>query len=194
MKADQLSPRLARQPGPELSRPVPVSRLQGRDLTLEIEATPAERAALAARFDLLSLDRLVATVDLQPPDLQGRIAVSGRFVADVVQRCVVTLDPVSARVEDEFAVQFAELSDDEAEEDIEVLVEAEDPPEPIVDGAVEIGEVIAQHVALALDPYPRCPAASIDALEADLPSDAGTPHPFAALAQLRAKMVGDGQN
>jgi len=66
----------------------------------------------------------------------------------------VTLDPVPGHVEDEFALLFA----DEAE-DAGALDPNADPIEPLVDGRIDIAEAVAQQLSLAIDPYPRAPAA-----------------------------------
>ena len=62
------------------------------------------------------------------------------------------------------------------------------PPEPVSGGAIDLGETVAQQFALALDPYPRCPDASIEALGAEpqgaRPEEGG---PFAALARLKRR-------
>ena len=65
--------------------------------------------------------------------------------------------------------------------DIEVLLNEADPPEPIVDGAIDLGGITLEFLALALDPYPRKPGASFESSA----GDTGIESPFAALAKLK---------
>jgi uncharacterized metal-binding protein YceD (DUF177 family) len=164
-------------PALEFSRLVGVNTLPRAGRTIAIEADEAERAALARRFDLIALDALTARFTLTP----GRgdtVVVAGSLQAAVVQRCVVTLDPVPATVEDEIEAIFADTAGrSEAEIEVDPLA-AE--IEPLVDGRIDLGELAAQHLSLALDPYPRSP----DAPEpVDEPPEAGTEtrRPFAVL-------------
>ncbi|WP_343713001.1 DUF177 domain-containing protein [Inquilinus sp.] len=162
---------------PEFSRPIRVNTLPRDGRTIAIEADEAERAALARRFDLLALDEFKARFTLT----QGRgdtVVVAGTLAAAVVQRCVVTLDPVPATVEDEIEAVFAARDGrDEAEVEVDPLA-AE--VEPLVDGRIDLGELAAQHLSLALDPYPRSPDAPEPATE---PPEPGTEtrRPFAVL-------------
>ncbi|HET6224263.1 MAG TPA: DUF177 domain-containing protein, partial [Dongiaceae bacterium] len=102
----------------------------------EIAANAAECAALAERFGLLSLDRLTASLGLVRRR-SGLIEVHGRFEADLVQACVVTLEPVPAQLAAAFTVSFGvapEASGADEGGEVVVSVEGEDPPEAIVEG------------------------------------------------------------
>ena len=180
---DGAVPPEVKTPDPEFSRKVPVARIDAAGYKCVLEAEPAERAALASRFGHQSIDRLVAEAVLDWETRDETITMTGRLTAEVVQTCVVTLEPVAARLEEEFGLRFslADADDDE----IDVSIDAEDPPEPIIGDAIDLGEAVAQQLAMALDPYPRCPDASIEALEADAFLDSEPPpHPFAELARL----------
>jgi len=158
-----------------------------REITLDPDE--AERGALAERFDLLALDGLVAHVTARG---EGRgMQVSGRLRASVVQRCVATLDPVAAEVEDDFTVVFLpELvdADDEA-----VDVTAEEDFEPLSGDRVDVAEIVAQSLSLALDPYPRAPhagpvgAAGAHDPREPAPEEDEERNPFAVLKKLRHK-------
>ncbi|WP_026870456.1 YceD family protein [Inquilinus limosus] len=164
-------------PTPEFSRMVGVNTLPRGGRTIAIEADEAERAALARRFDLLALDELSARFTLTP----GRgdtVVVAGTLNAAVVQRCVVTLDPVPATVEDEVEAVFADAAGrDEAEVEVDPLA-AE--VEPMVGGRIDLGELAAQHLSLALDPYPRSPDAP-EPVDEPAEGEAETRRPFAVL-------------
>jgi uncharacterized metal-binding protein YceD (DUF177 family) len=155
-----------------------------------IEATEAERAALAGRLRLFGVDRLVATVKLRR--VRGEmVRVEGTLEADVVQNCVVSLEPVPAHVTEEFSALFAPdhlLPKDEGDVDAVFSLEDldDDVPEPMPGGRIDIGELTTQHLSLALDPYPRKEGAVFEAVvehEDDVVPE--KPNPFAGLARLK---------
>src|SRR3546814_257107 len=100
--------------------------------------------------------------------------------------CVVTADPLHATPSETFEMLFTA---DRAMADagsIEVDVDAEDPPEPILGDAIDVGEAVVQQLALSLDAYPRAPAAAMEGEADSAPEVAETrPNPFAVLAKLR---------
>jgi len=182
------------EPQPEFSRLVPVDRRGELEITEEISAEPGERAALARRFGLLSLDRLSATLRLERAGARNLVRVAGRLAAEVTQACVVTLEPVGAHLEKDFTLLYdldAAAAQGEAEGAREVVVEpeAEEPPEPVGPHGIDLGEAVAQQLAIALDPYPRAPGAPGAALPEEPRAGAGGARaaegPFAALESLK---------
>jgi uncharacterized metal-binding protein YceD (DUF177 family) len=169
---------------PEFSRIVGVGSLPRGGRTIAIEADAAEREALAKRFDLVAIDALQARFALRA----GRgdtVLVDGTLTAAVVQRCVVTLDPLPATIDEEIEAVFADAAADHDSAEIEVDPLAAEV-EPLVDGRIDLGELAAQHLLLALDPYPRSPDAPSPVVEAP-PVEIETRQPFAGL-----KRGGDG--
>jgi uncharacterized metal-binding protein YceD (DUF177 family) len=141
---------------PEFSRRVELARLGFHEAVYPISAKPEERDALARRFGLLSLDRLEAEIRLQRL-AGGMVRVNGRLGADVVQACVISLEPVTSVLQQDFAVLYGR-----AESRRSVMVDLEtDEIEPFDGDAIDIGEGVAQQLALALDPYPRAPGATL---------------------------------
>lgn len=160
-----------------LARVVNVRRLPGEE-TMHIEATEAERAALAEALDLLSLDELVADATVKPWRGEG-VRVSGTVRGRVKQACVVTLEPVESAVEERFDVR---LHPDIAQaEEIDLDPEAPDPPERMETDAVDVGAIVLEHFVLGIDPYPRVAGVAFEP-EGDAEPE---PSPFAALAALR---------
>ncbi len=157
---------------PEFSRPVVVEKLPPAGQDFAIEAEAAERDALARRFGLLGIDRLAADIRLRPVGAAGAVRASGRIEAVVRQACVVTLVELTNRVEAEFEVAYApaHAAPDADRAEITIALDEEDPPDPLIDGVIDIGETTAEQLALALDPYPRAPGAVFDAPPADGPA------------------------
>jgi uncharacterized metal-binding protein YceD (DUF177 family) len=141
-------------PTPEFSRMMALDERHAHR-RFRIEATSEECAAIARRLDLLTLRRLHAEGAVRA-GAGGRWTLSGRLGADVVQACVVTLDPVLATVEDAFEIAFAPM--DEREDDEVDLTDTDVEPLP-ADGLLDVGEIITQQLSLALDPFPRAPDA-----------------------------------
>jgi hypothetical protein len=169
---------------PEFSRPFPADQAGSREVTRDIEASPAERAALADRLDLIALDSLSASLRVRRlPD--GLIRVSGRLDADVVQSCVVTLAPVASHCAAEFSMRFGAGAMPEVPHEIEIDSEGEDEPEPIADGQIDLGEAVVQQLAVSLDPYPRAPGAALPEDAAEGGAESGKESPFGSLARLR---------
>ncbi len=140
---------------PEFSRPIDVARLGAGEAVYDIEATEGERTALAARFGLVSLERLTAHVVLRRVG-GGMVRLTASLSADPVQTDVVTLDPLPAHIEDDFALLFGDADDDDAALDPDA-----EPVEPLQNGRIDLGEAVAQQLSLALDPYPRAPGSAI---------------------------------
>lgn len=174
---------------PEFSRTVRIDRVPAAGMHLDLEAKPAERAALAERFGIQSIDELRASVTLRAMAGGTLIRVSGHLDAKVVQTCVVTLEPVPETVDEDFTLTFGAAEPDEVGAEIELSMDEEDPPDPIVDGVIDVGEAVAEHLALALEPFPRKPGIAFDGGDQDGGDEPAEeerkPNPFAVLAELR---------
>lgn len=168
---------------PELSRPLRIEKISPNGVEETIIASEKERRALAKRFDLVEIKNLKAKLRTVPERAGLNFAVSGSLESDVVQRCVVTLEPLDAHVGSDIHVHFAApefLESAEAERDLD-----EDDMEPIDDGIIDLGELVAQHLGLSLDPYPR--KEGLPPLEAQFGETAKAPNPFLKLVALRDK-------
>ncbi|MEM8855439.1 MAG: DUF177 domain-containing protein [Pseudomonadota bacterium] len=162
-----------------LSRPFSIRRLH-RPEEVSIEASEEERAALAQALDIVAVKSLTATFTVRPWRGEG-VAVSGTVCGEVVQECVVTLQPVDGRVEETVDMRLhptvAEAST------VDVDPEAGDPPELLDSDSVDLGAIAVEHFALGLDPYPKAEGVTF---EADVPEeDDAPPSPFAVLSTLR---------
>lgn len=185
---------------PEWSYPVNVTEINGR-LVLDLAPDEAARAALAKRFDLLSLEALEARIVLTREAGQMRVRVEGRFQASLLQACVVTLEPVEDKIEENFEAWFADpeqaVTLAKAKHDRLVkkgrsevpLLDEQDDPEPIIDGKIDLGELVAQFLSLSINPFPHAPGVELPSEEENpVRISAGeTPNPFAALKDWKAK-------
>jgi len=152
------------QPGrAELSRRFAVAQIPDDGTAFRFAVNAEERAALALRFELIDLPALEVEGRIVAFDHGRRARAEGTVRARVVQTCVVTLEPVSATIEESFVRTYASEPPRPtgASQETVVDLDAEDPPEPLVGGAVDIGEAVAETLGLALDPYPRAPEADL---------------------------------
>ncbi|WP_374379301.1 DUF177 domain-containing protein [Dongia sp.] len=136
------------------SRPFEASTVTARAAARQIEANAEERAQLAEVLDLISLDTLTATLSLRRL-ASGLIEVKGELDAKLVQRCVVTLEPVPAEVHESFRWTFGDVEPEPVLGEIDIDFGDSDPPEPIEHGQIDLGQVVAEELSLGLDPYPR---------------------------------------
>ncbi len=170
--------------GVEFSRPFAVDRVPAGGARVAIEALAGERRALAGRFGLVRLDALSAELRLERVPGGDLLKISGHILAELAQSCVVTLEPVPAGIDAEFERLFSRDVPEIAEGEVEVAIE-DDQPEPLPGDAIDLGELVAEELALALDPYPRSPAADQALTALGLADDAKATGPFGALAALR---------
>lgn len=149
---------------------------------LDLVADEAERKAIAERLRLLSLDRLEAHVvlDRDGPQVHAR----GRIKAALEQSCIASGEPVASHVDEPFDIAFTPAPV-EGRPDEEIELGAEDCDVVFYDGqAIDLGEAIADTLALAMQPYPRSPSAEEALKEAGVMTEAEA-GPFAALAKLK---------
>lgn len=154
---------LKNPPVPEFSRMAEVERLHPH---YSLVASEAECAAIASRLKIPAVLELAAELDTRKMR-GGRVEVEGQIKARVMQDCVVTLEPFEARLEvavDECFIENLRHASDEV-----VTLEEDDPeaPEAIINGRVDLGEVVVQCLSLALDPYPRKPGVEFSGYQSE---------------------------
>lgn len=116
------------------------------------------------------------------------LKLQGTLDARVEQACVVTLDPVDSTIHATFERRFlpADMIDPDGDaEEVFVDPEGEDPPEPLTH-ELDLGEIVAEELALNLDPYPRKPGISFEEKPEAPPEPKA--NPFAKLARLKPKL------
>lgn len=144
---------------PELSRTVRLRHVDARPVS--VVANEKERAALAERFSIPSIEKLEADVTLE---LDGaRVRVRGKMEAAITQDCAVSGEPFPVAVHEPITLVFVPSGEqhvDTGDGDIEIELEREELDEIEYEGdAIDIGEAVAQTLALAIDPYAEGPDA-----------------------------------
>ena len=173
------------RPEPEMSRPLRIEKISPNGVEEIILASERERKALAERFDLIDIKSLEAKLFVSPERAGLNFAVKGKVMAEVVQRCVVTLEPLPSTIEQNIHVHYSApeflVGGGATERDME-----EDDMEPIENGIIDLGELAAQHLGLGLDPYPRKP--DLPPVEMEFGEPVVADNPFAKLVVLKDKL------
>ncbi|GLK46534.1 MULTISPECIES: YceD family protein [Novosphingobium] len=169
---------------PEFSRLLDVRQIEGKHVRLS--PNEAERAALTERFLLVRIDELVAELDLSTSEREGgfRVEARGTLKAEIVQPCAVSAEDVPVSIDEPLFFRFVPMATDYAPDE-EVELTADELDEIEYEGThVDIGEAVAQSLALAIDPFLTGPEADTARKAAGLgtPEDSG---PFAALKGLK---------
>jgi len=169
---------------------VNVLRLPQKGMPVTITATPEQRQELAAVHGLLEVERLEARLLVAPWKRNG-IRVSGNVEADVVQACVVTLEPVPDHIDEEidslFLPQDSKLGRLGFDGGGEIVLDAEgeDSPEVFEGDSIDVGALAEEFFGLGIDPYPRKQGAT---LEPGKPDDADEPQ-GGALSEKLASLL-----
>ncbi|MCW2275988.1 DUF177 domain-containing protein [Rhodoblastus acidophilus] len=177
---------------PPFSRTVAVESVGEAGSNVRFSATPAECERLAQLDELVALRDLTVEAQLTRRGREGLFA-RGRVTAVVTQTCVVTLDLFETQVDEPFEIAFAPEAEakaayeramaelEAATDKARLLAEQPDPPDPIIDGRIDLGALACEFLALGLDPYPRKPGAAFEGhAEEDEPAS-----PFAALSKMK---------
>lgn len=178
---------------PEFSREIDVGNLSPRGRQCSFEATQKERTVLAKRFSLLQLDKLAGEFTVVPVK-KRQYRLEGCFTAYLKQACSISLEPVQDVVSGAFDILLKQKQTrpDRENEEIDFTLEDEDI-EYLRSDIFDVGEIIAQHLSLEINPYPRSPRARGDELgqqiinEEDFQPEAEKKNPFGVLKSLKHK-------
>jgi hypothetical protein len=145
---------------------VSVTRLPQKGLPVVIEADARQREALAETHSLLSVEKFRSELLVTQWKRNG-VKVSGHVQADVTQECVMTLDPLQARIDE--TVEGLFLPEDsklgrlgfEGGGEIHLDAEGPDSPETFAGDTIDVGALAEEFFGLGIDPYPRKPGAEL---------------------------------
>ncbi|SRR5690606_2948788 len=174
---------------PDFARVVTVAMLRrGREFAFDIAPDGAETARLARLFDarFVRKMRFEGMIRTDGPDL----VLEAGLGATVGQTCVVTLEPVTTRIDVGVRRRFVPM--EEFGSEIDVSPEDDDEIEPLED-RIDLGLVAIEALALALPAYPRKEGAA-GGTASSAPAGAGPleeeaeARPFASLAALRERL------
>jgi uncharacterized metal-binding protein YceD (DUF177 family) len=183
MKAPPVSP---------VSFHVYVARLPQKGMPVEFEADARQREELAKAHDLLAVERFRVELLVEKWKRDG-VKVTGVVEADIVQSCVVTLEPAPAHVSESvdalLVPEGSKLARREVGRHAEMFIDPEGPdiPETFMGDAIDVGALAEEFFTLGIDPYPRAPGVQERLTEESCPPDPAKDSPFSKLAVLRKK-------
>ena len=137
----------AKTPQLEFSRPLIVDRVPGAGSHEKLVANTKECERLAKRLDVVAIHGLKADLKATPWR-GGGLKVTGQAEVDLDQTSVVSLEDFRSTAKIEIERYFLPHAPN-PDEDLDVDV--------IDQGVIDLGEVVAETLALELDPYPRKP-------------------------------------
>lgn len=152
------------------------------DHKLAITSSDQDREDIARFLGILSLEFLSAQFVVNR-SRKGDVELDGAIEADLTQACVVSLAPVPQHIAEEVHRRFVpgERSPAKKREAV-VEADAEDPPDFYSSAGIDVGAVVLEHLALALEPYPRAPGVMLPDSAKTSDDDLGSP--FAVLKSL----------
>jgi len=172
---------------PPFSYSVKVGNISANPVTVKVSADERECKELAQVWQVVEVKSVKAEVYLSRWKKDG-VRVKGRVEAEIVQACVVTLEPVGSKIDEEFEQIFvpegSKLARVVAKDAAEMVLDPDGPdlPEEFAGDSIDIGEAITEFAALAIDPYPRKQGVEFaDHIESTADAKNDRPNPFAAL-------------
>lgn len=159
-----------------------------RPVSFEMAPDAAARTALADQMGIIAVKKLTFTGSIGP-DGRKDLALNGQLGATVVQSCVVTLEPVTTRIDEpvvrRYVAGYEMPEDSEAEMPEDETVEA-------LPAEIDVAAVMAEALALHLPDWPRAPG--VDPVDIAVTEPGKAPmtdddaKPFAALKALKDKL------
>lgn len=150
---------------------------------VKVAVSPEDLPKLAHWAGVDSVKRFAATVSLRRL-AQNRFKFDAKLTADVVQACVVTLEPVPSRITRELTRELHMAPRRPQEDSGELTLSAgdDDVPETILSLNYDLMAPLLEEFSLAIDPYPRKAGAAFTP-----PSDGegAEASPFAVLKALK---------
>lgn len=173
-------------PDVDAERPIRLSTLP-RHAPTEVVLTPSGEALerLRLELDLLALRKVRLSGKLEP---EGRrdMRLTATLGATAVQACVVSLDPVTTRIDHQITRVYT--ADATIPTEAETEAPEDDSIEPLPD-SLDLLDVLRESLALALPDFPRASGSAFEGAESRpegaAPLSATPVSPFAALAAIK---------
>lgn len=169
------------------SRAYDVSDIPSAGISGSINLVESERENVATLLQTPEVSKFQFEYALVP-DQRKRFRLKGRLTANVVQECIITMEPVEATIDEEIQIDLwpskdVEIAEKLAEEEGRtILLEG---PEPIIDGQIDVGQLAYECLADLLDPFPRKTGAEFESTcSKTAKMDTQPNKPFANLDEL----------
>lgn len=148
-----------------------------------VSAKPADLPALAKWAGVDAVERFEGRIELRKLPAH-RFVYDAALTADIVQSCVVTLEPVRSHLERNVSrtLHLSQTSRRSAEPEPEWSPADDEGPEEIQSPRYDLAAPLLEEFVLSIDPYPRAPGVAFEP-----PAEKAEPaeSPFAALKVLK---------
>lgn len=167
---------------PEYSHMIDLRQITDEALTLE--PGEAERRRLAGRFGITSIDTMKAVLRMSVDG--NKVEAKGKLTAQIVQACAISGEDFPVSISENVALRFVPPAKAYTPDE-EIEITADDLDEIEYEGtSFDLGEAVAQSLALAIDPFAEGPNADKARAEHKLGGDVAS-GPFAGLSALKTK-------
>jgi hypothetical protein len=139
------------------SFPVRVGHVSINPVTVRIAADSRDLERLRQQWDVLEVRSFDAEIAITRWKRDG-VRLKGHVGVSIVQNCVVTLDPVEQRIDEDFETVFlpenSRLASRIVDGNGELFLDPEGPdlPDTFSGDSIDVGAVAAEFAALAIDP------------------------------------------
>ena len=131
-------------------------------MELTLAPNDQERAAIAGWLGISDVETFSARIRILRAG-SDQYLYTASFAADVVQACVVTLEPVRSHLTGDFSRRFhvtpKTLRRAPGPSSHEIATTDDEDIEVLVDPIIDVARPVLEELSLALDPYPRAEGA-----------------------------------
>lgn len=174
----------------EISGPVHWADVPNSGVNVKISVTDKQCQDLAKLLGVVSIPSVEADFTITRWHSSG-LKVKVDIRAKVDQKCVVSLATISSDLNEQAEWRFKPAARKQKNTDRDVVVEidplGEDPADILIDGKVDLGHLLTEHLCLMIDPFLRSATVDFDALYTEVQQSSKTQpaeiSPFAILEQ-----------
>lgn len=171
---------------PELSpasKQVQLRDVSAQGLGVEYRAEEPERDAIAQLAELEAVDRFEYQAKIIPLG-DGSFELTGNVVAEIIQNCVVSLEPIKVDLQQSINLLLVPADSQSLSRDADDDPEARDVE--IIEGdGIDLGQLAYEHLVIGIDPYPRAGGLAFEWSEHGEPKGEGNQGAFASLQKLK---------
>ncbi|MDT0508962.1 DUF177 domain-containing protein [Novosphingobium sp. MMS21-SN21R] len=167
---------------PEYSHMIDLRQITDEPVVLE--PSESERRRLAGRFGITAIDTMKAVLRMTVDG--SKVEAKGKLTAQIIQACAISGEDFPVSISETIALRFVHPAKAYAPDE-EIEISADDLDEIEYEGtSFDLGEAVAQSLALAIDPFAEGPDADKARKEHKLGGDIAS-GPFAGLSALKTK-------
>ncbi|MEO1041685.1 MAG: YceD family protein [Pseudomonadota bacterium] len=138
------------EPLESLSVDIDIAQLSEEAIERSIGVSADDRKAVARRLDVPAVVSLSGA--LRAVRHGSLVRVDGRIDAELERTCVVSLEPMTESISEDFAADYTIDPAEAGGDDLDIDLDA---PEPLEGDVLDLGAVLLEQLVLAMNPHPR---------------------------------------